>query len=224
MSVDHAVAQVRAARRHHRVAVFDIDGVLRTFDEGSVDAALESRLGLDPGGWAQVAFARPHLQQVVTGRISFAQWCESIAAELAADGADPALIPDAVAAWVAHRGAPVPQTLGLLEEFAQAGLTTFLFTNGTDNIPAELRQIGLGHLVDSTLNSAVLGVAKPAREAFAAAHHAIEAAVGRLPAGDVLFVDDRPANVAAAVEFGWSAVHFETGPPSTATGSAPQRR
>lgn len=212
MSIDRAVSQVRRSHVQHRVVVFDIDGVLRTFDVGSVDADLEERLGLAAGAWAQIAFGLPHLTQVVTGRISFTQWCHSIAAALEGRGADPDLIPDAVADWVAYRGTPVPATLALLEEFRADGVAVFLFTNGTDNIPDELRQIGLGHLVDLTLNSAVFGVAKPAPEAFAAAHAAIEEALGPIPRSDVLFTDDRPANAKAATDFGWTGVHFDARP------------
>ena len=69
--------------------------------------------------------------------------------------------------------------------------------------------LGLDRLFDGVLNSADFGVAKPDPQAFAAAHRAIEADLGRVVArGDVWFTDDRGDNVAAAREFGWDAELF----------------
>ncbi|HEU5143907.1 MAG TPA: HAD family hydrolase, partial [Dermatophilaceae bacterium] len=89
------------------------------------------------------------------------------------------------------------------------GERTFVFTNGTDLIPAELRLLGLDHLFDDVLNSAVFGVAKPDPAAYAAAHASIEEHLGQAVARDrVWFTDDRADNVEAAREFGWTAEQF----------------
>jgi putative hydrolase of the HAD superfamily len=90
-----------------------------------------------------------------------------------------------------------------------SGARTFVFTNGTDTIPAELRLLGLDHLFDGLLNSAVFGVAKPDPAAYAAAHASIEAHLGEpVERHRVWFSDDRIANVEAGRDFGWDAVLF----------------
>jgi putative hydrolase of the HAD superfamily len=59
------------------------------------------------------------------------------------------------------------------------------------------------------LNSSDFGVAKPDPRAYAAAHAAIEADLGReLGREQVWFTDDRAENVDAAREFGWGAELF----------------
>ncbi|WP_109471551.1 HAD family hydrolase [Ornithinimicrobium cavernae] len=190
------------------VVVFDLDGVVREFAP-TTSESVAADLGLTAEEFLALAFAPELLRPVVTGRTTFAQWCSQIVAVLVGRGTDPDRAQESVARWVADRGAPVAETVELMAELEEDGRQVFLFTNGTDNIPAELRQIGLDHLVDVVLNSAVLGVAKPDQGAYAAAHAAIEVHRGGPVAREqVLFTDDRAENVTAALAFGWQAVHF----------------
>lgn len=202
------VAGVRAELADHRVVVFDLDGVLRHFDPAVTDAALEP-LGLPSGTWAEVAFDGPHVAETITGRRSFLEWSENIAAELVERTGCPTEVEAAIASWVAYRGEVIPQTRDLIEDWRAEGREIFLFTNGTDAIPRELRGLGLGHLLHRTINSAVLGHAKPDQAAYRSAHAVIEAALGtRIDPGQVGFVDDRIGNVESARTFGWIAMHF----------------
>jgi putative hydrolase of the HAD superfamily len=112
-------------------------------------------------------------------------------------------------AWRTHRGTVVDETVERLEALRSDGHRTYVFTNGTDHVPAELELLGLARLFDGVFNSADLGVAKPDQQAYAAAHQAIEADLGRVVArGSVWFTDDRDENVRAAREFGWYAELF----------------
>jgi putative hydrolase of the HAD superfamily len=203
-----AVAQVRSATSGCPVVVFDLDGVVREFDNAQLDA-MDAALGLGDQGFLRTAFEHEVLIQVVTGRITFAQWSEEMATRLGNAGAAAEAVARVMEIWHGHRGRPVEETVALIAEIRTEGRRTFLFTNGTDNVPAELEQLGLGHLLDGLLNSADFGVAKPAEEAYAAAHQRIEQHLGRpVPRQDVAFVDDREDNVAGAEAFGWRAVHF----------------
>lgn len=92
----------------------------------------------------------------------------------------------AVEHWVADRGTPVPATLAVMDDLGASGIPVFVFTNGTDNIPAELHQIGLGHLVDVALR------ARPGPGAL------------RRP--------DREHR--GSTRFGWQAVHFDADVPT----------
>ncbi|MEO7752905.1 MAG: HAD family hydrolase [Terracoccus sp.] len=183
--------------------VFDLDGVVRDFGPGDVAPSIESALGLPAGHLAATAFRPDLVEPTITGRASFAQWYAAICDALAADLPDGAPVHDQMERWRAHRGTPVASTVARIETLRQAGRRTYLFTNGTDHVPAELRQLGLDHLFDGVLNSAELGVAKPDPAAFAAAHRVIETDLGRsVGPAEVWFTDDRPDNVVAATTFG----------------------
>lgn len=202
---------IRRRSRECAVVVFDLDGVIREFGPATTEQVATS-LGMLPREFLEIAFAMDMVEPVVIGRRTFTEWCQLIRDALVARGAPVAAAAAAVQTWVADRGAPVPETLALLDELTAAGTPVLLFTNGTDNTPTELRQIGLGHLVDVVLNSAVLGVRKPHAEAYAAAHAALQAHLGRgVAPSQVLFVDDRLENAEAAIRFGWQAVHFDAG-------------
>jgi putative hydrolase of the HAD superfamily len=122
---------------------------------------------------------------------------------------EPERVREHMEAWRSHRGTAVDETVERLEALRSDGHRTYVFTNGTDYVPTELVLLGLDRLFDGVLNSADFGVAKPDPQAYAAAHRAIEADLGRVVArGDVWFTDDRGDNVAAAREFGWDAELF----------------
>jgi putative hydrolase of the HAD superfamily len=203
---------VRPADRRFDAHVFDLDGVVREFDSADAAPAIEAALGLSPGHLAAVAFREDLVGPTVLGRRSFDEWYELVRAELVAGGAGAEAVAEHLPAWRAHRGTPVPATVATIEALRSAGAPVFAFTNGTDTITAELEGLGLDHLFDAVLNSAVLGVAKPDPAAYARAHAAVEETLGRVVARErVWFTDDRDANVAAAHEFGWTAELFRLG-------------
>ena len=117
---------------------------------------------------------------------------------------------------VRDHGTPIAPTVALVDELIEAGKPTFIFTNGTDRVPAELERMGLERLLPRLLNAHTLGFAKPTPEAFAGAHAEIEARLGRtVGRAEVHFTDDSPADVDAARVFGWQARVF-TLPPDEA--------
>ena len=202
---------IRRRARECRVVVFDLDGVIREFGPATTEQ-IAADLGLSARAFLELAFADDLIEPVIVGRRTFARWCELIVDELVARGIPSVTAQEAVQRWIADRGVPVAETLELISELEADGKQVFVFTNGTDNIPAELRQIGLDHLTDVVLNSAVLGHRKPHDQAYAVAHAAIEAHLqGSVAPARVLFTDDRTANVEAARRFGWQAVHFDAG-------------
>lgn len=202
------LATIRDLARDAEAVVFDLDGVVRDFDLAATQE-LTARIGLTAEEFFSLAFHESRLGAVIVGEITFAQWRASIREGLITGGIAADLAQQTVDGWVADRGTPIRETVELIEDLQGTHRSVFLFTNGTDNVPAELRQIGLGHLADVVLNSADFGVAKPHPGAYAAAHAEVERRLGR-PIGRpaVVFTDDRLTNVTAATEFGWRAVHF----------------
>jgi putative hydrolase of the HAD superfamily len=195
--------------REHTAYVFDLDGVVRDFAPGDVCPAIEVALGLPAGHVSATAFRRDLLLPTITGRRTFEQWYAAICGALEEVVPEPDLVRQHMRRWREHRGSVVDETVGRLEALRVGGNRTYVFTNGTDHVPQELELLGVRRLFDGLLNSADFGVAKPDPLAYAAAHRAIEADLGREVArGEVWFTDDRDENVTAAREFGWDAELF----------------
>ncbi len=193
----------------HAAYVFDLDGVVRDFGPGDADPAIEAALGLPAGHVAATAFHPELLLPTITGRRSFEQWFSAICSELERVAPEPERVREHMEAWRTHRGTAIDETVERLDTLRSDGHRTYVFTNGTDYVPTELALLGLDRLFDGVLNSAVLGVAKPDLQAYAAAHRAIEHDLGRVVGREsVWFTDDRLDNVTAAREFGWDAELF----------------
>ena len=166
----------------HAAYVFDLDGVVRDFAPGDANPAIEAALGLPAGHVAATAFRSELLLPTITGRRSFDQWFAAICSELEHVVPEPERVREHMEAWRSHRGTAVDETVERLEALRSDGHRTYVFTNGTDYVPTELALLGLDRLFDGVLNSADFGVAKPDPQAYAAAHRAIEADLGRVVA------------------------------------------
>ena len=92
---------------------------------------------------------------------------------------------------------------GLGDELRAGRTRLALLTNGTDTIPAELRESGIDAHVDDVFNSAEIGFAKPDPRAFQHVLGALD-----LPAAEVFFTDDSPSKLAGAEALGIRTHHF----------------
>ena len=99
---------------------------------------------------------------------------------------------------------PVPGTAELMTELHAAGVPQLGLTNWSHELyPAAPRLFPVLDLLDDVVVSGTEQIAKPDRAIF-------EIAVARagLPAADLAFVDDKEANVAAAIQFGLDGILF----------------
>ena len=167
-----------------RVVLFDLDGVIRHFDPSYV-AAIEQRHGLAEGTLDGIAYARPIIEDVTTGRIARSDWVRRVG-ELAGNAA-------AAAEWGVQPAVVDATLLQLSDELRAAGLTTAVLTNGTDTIPAEIDALGIRDRFDAIFNSADIGFAKPDVRAF---NHVLRAL--DVVAEDVFFTDDSESKLAGA--------------------------
>lgn len=108
-----------------------------------------------------------------------------------------------VASWL-HLN---PGTLRLLDTAHAAGTPVSLLSNAPHELARELDRHAVLRPFRHRLFSADLALTKPDRRCFAAAL----ATLGADP-GDVVFVDDRPANVEAAAALGITGVVFTPTP------------
>ncbi|MEU3455040.1 HAD-IA family hydrolase [Micromonospora sp. NPDC006766] len=190
------------SRERATALLVDFDGVLRRWDP-AVAAAVEREYGLTEGVLGEIAMSWGLLQPVLTGQVSHAQWMSSVADALAPSVGDPARARAAVDEWQRYRGEVDPDVLAFIREARAAGVRVGLGTNATDLLDADLAALGLTDELDVVVNSAVVGVHKPAKEYFQAACAALETSPAR-----VLFVDDEDRAVAGARVAGLSAYRW----------------
>jgi putative hydrolase of the HAD superfamily len=184
-------------RERPSALLVDLDGVLRLWDP-EFTAGVERRYGLAPGALLTAGLAPDRLRAVITGRLTRADWQAEIGAAVGC--------PEAVAEWATFRGTVDQDVLGLIRQVRAAGRPVALATNATEAERQDLASLGLLDELDAVVNSAELGVAKPAPEFYAAAC----TAVGVPPRG-CLLVDDTDRNVRGARAAGLAA-HRWTGP------------
>ncbi|MDB5335083.1 MAG: hydrolase, variant 1 family protein [Planctomycetaceae bacterium] len=183
----------------YRVLFIDFDGVLRKWPDS--DAELERSYGLPAGALRDSAFERTLLHEVVTGCISDEEWRERIA-EFLSQKYPGARVRDAVVAWSADIGEVNEPVLKCVQRAAEQ-IKVILVTNGTSRLNRDLAALELSEQFDAVVNSSVVGAAKPDREFYMAALQA-----AGTNATEALFVDDSVAHVAAALELGMCAHHF----------------
>lgn len=99
---------------------------------------------------------------------------------------------------------PLPDSVDLLHALRQRGFKQYFFSNMPLRYAEHIeKQHGFFALFHGGLFSARVKRMKPEREFYELAHRHFNLA-GR----DVVFMDDSPANIQAAREFGWKAVLF----------------
>ena len=186
--------------------LFDLDGVIRHFSPERC-AAAATRHDVDAGDLVEAAFSSGLFRQVITGEIRKADWIIGTGE----------LIGSVAAArdWLTDIGTVDPHAVDVLVDLRAAGFTVAVLTNGTDEVPAELRTHGLDQHFDEVFNTASIGVAKPEHGAFHFVTNALE-----VEPHQVFFTDDRPDNIEAAASLGFVTHHF-TGVEGLRTALAP---
>ena len=96
---------------------------------------------------------------------------------------------------------PFPDTRRVLEQLSNDGLKLGIVSDNWPSLDRRYRQLGLRHYFDAFVISALLGCWKPSELMYATAVEEIG-----LPHESLMFVDDRPKNVAAAVRVGMRGV------------------
>ncbi|MEV0620770.1 HAD-IA family hydrolase [Nonomuraea sp. NPDC050404] len=173
----------------------DFDGVLRHFDHAA-QAEIEARYGLP---LMKTAFDPEVIGPATLGRITEAEWAESITVALGGDER----ARRAMAEFLAIRFWVDEQVKELLAR-AQQQVPVVIVTNAMDTLEQHIDLLGLTHFADDVVSSARVGVAKPDRRIYEIAAERAGVAPERC-----LFVDDRLPNVEAARTLGMTGVHYQ---------------
>ncbi|MDE0802373.1 MAG: transcription antitermination factor NusB [Acidimicrobiales bacterium] len=185
------------------VVVFDMDGVIRHWLPESIEAE-EERLGLPTGVVSAAAFADPGFRDVTVGAISAEEWAAQIGDAVSAEHA--VVTADAVSAvWLGSDWRVDEDVVALVRGLQAAGTSTAVFSNATSMLERDMDKMGVTSLFTLVANSSRIEMAKPDVAAFEHVATMLERAPERL-----LFIDDRPENVAGAVEAGWHAVQMHS--------------
>lgn len=174
--------------------LLDLDGVVRHFDPAHV-ASVEEKHGLAPGILMERAFEADLLHSVITGGIPRVRWVEEVG--LAVDS------PSAAEEWMAERGVVDLEMLIEVDKLRSSGVVVAVLTNGTDTIPAEMKELKLVDRFDAIFSTSQIGYAKPDRRAFEHVCKALE-----VDPALVFFTDDSESKLAGAIELGMTARQF----------------
>lgn len=183
-----------------RVLVLDCDGVVRHYDH-TATAEAEAAMGLPAGAVAEVALESERLRRAMTGELQPGDWADEIGRVVAEHhGVDAGTVSRLweEAAWEID-----PDVVSLVRSARARGVPTACFSNATSRLEDDLARAGVDDAFDVIVNSSRIGHVKPDAAAYAAACEAVAA-----PPAEVLFVDDRVANVVGALEHGIHGVRY----------------
>lgn len=162
-------------------------------------AAMSRLAGLDPERF--VARYWEHRRPYDAGTSARDYWSAVIGAEPRDARQLDELIRLDVASW-SHLN---DETLALLRSLHRLGVTLALLSNAPLELAVAARAIPALEIFDRMSFSAELGVLKPDPAAYHGALDGLD-----VDLGEVLFIDDRPENVAGAIEAGLRAVQFSS--------------
>lgn len=181
-----------------QAVIFDVGGVLvRTFDQGG-RRVWEERLGLSPGEAEAIVLNSEMGHRAQRGEITTAGLWAWAGRRLGLDEADLATF--RADFW---RGDGVDGQLHDLISRLHTQYQMAIISNATDALLESLESYGLLGDFDLVVCSAHEGITKPDPAIY-------EIALTRLgrAARECVFIDDAPANVAAAEEIGMHAIRF----------------
>ncbi len=181
-----------------KAVIFDVGGVLIRTHDWSGRQRWEARLGLAPGGADAIVFNSDMGQSAQRGEVTDADLWTWIGEELRLGDDLDAFRHDF---WAGDRlDEDLVQFIGSLRPTYQTAIisnaTDALLTNVTDLYP-------MADAFDLIVGSAYEKTMKPDAPIY---QRTLER-LGRDPE-EVIFVDDAPANIAAARALGWNAIHF----------------
>ena len=182
-----------------RAIIFDFGGVLMRTVNPVSRHDLEQRFGLPPGGASKLVFGSPLWDEAQLGRISSAEFWADVSQRLGLNTEELAEFRQAF--WAGDR--LDEELVALIRHLRDTGYHTALLSNAPAGLGQRLEQLGIAHALDVIVISGCQGLMKPDPAIF-------ELTLARMGVGaeEAVFVDDFPANVAAAQQVGLHATRF----------------
>jgi glucose-1-phosphatase len=181
-----------------KAVIFDVGGVLIRTHDWSSRQAWEARLELPPGGADAIVFHSEMGQRAQRGELSDEALWSWIGKELALDEDLNAF---RAAFWAGDR---LDEALVQFIRDLRPVYQTAIISNATDALLENLTvHYPMADAFDLIVGSAYEQVMKPESEIYITALERL----GRLPE-ETVFIDDAPANIAAARDLGMYAIQF----------------
>lgn len=177
--------------------LLDYGAVVCLPQSDDVRATLAGLVGFHDLDAFDVAYWQPR-RRYDSGELSAGEYWRLVGGAAADDALDDLVRAD-TAGWLR----PDPATLALVDDAKAAGLRVALLSNAPIELAAAVRTLDWMAPFETLVFSAEVGAVKPDAGCYLAALAAIGAT-----AEEVVFVDDRPANVAGAEAVGIRAIHF----------------
>lgn len=182
-----------------RGLIFDYGGVISNM-RWEVAHELEEQHGLERNTIFRTLYDSDEWREVQTGRGDVEAWHEAAHRRLeeAAGKALPPLHEQWRQSW--HL---IQENLDLIAAL-KPSYRIGILSNADTTLEERIRDgLGIYHLFDTVVSSAVVGVAKPDHRVYRLAAERLG-----LPVEECLFIDDAERNVEAAREVGMAAVHY----------------
>jgi putative hydrolase of the HAD superfamily len=182
-----------------RAVLFDMDGVIRHWDDVGARAG-EEAAGLPYGSIERVAYSVPEFTRTQVGEATARQWADAVARALVAEhGPGAAVAADLYFSYAGRLDTEMVALVAAVREHCSVAL----LSNATDQLGEHLAHHRLVDAFDVVFSSAEIGLAKPDTAIY---HHA--ATVLSVEPGACFFTDDRPENVDGARAAGMHAEVF----------------
>lgn len=181
--------------------IFDLGKVLVDFDYAIAAQKIAARSDKAPEDLHAFLGSSPLLVDYESGRLTRQEFYEAIVKEINFRG-DLAEFGN----YFAEIFTEIPGTIALHAELRQRGFKTFIFSNTNDlAIEHVQRDFSFFKNFDGYIYSYEVGAMKPMPEIYLA----MEKMCGRSGA-DLIYIDDRPENIAAGAARGWRTVLHES--------------
>jgi FMN phosphatase YigB (HAD superfamily) len=187
------------------VFIFDLGKVLVDFDYSIAAKKIAARSEKSPHDLHAFLGSSPWLVEYESGRLTREQFYVTIRDAIGFRG-DLAEF----GGYFADIFSAMPETIALHAELRERGFKTFIFSNTNDLAIEHVRKdFPFFNNFDGYIFSYEVGAMKPEAKIY----DAMEKLCGRRGA-DLIYLDDRPENIAAGAARGWRAILHES-PPAT---------
>lgn len=193
--------------RRPDVVVFDLGKVLVDFDYGLAAGRIAARSSKAAADVRRFIDQSPLLFRYETGLMTRAEFYREVCDATGFPGSI-----DEFAAFFGDIFSAMPEMIDLHARLRAAGVPTFIFSNTNDLAIAHIRA---NFPFFAEFDGYVLSYEHGAMKPQAKLYEVVERMTGRKGDG-ILYLDDRPENVAAGVARGWQVIEHSHGPTSIA--------
>ncbi|HWV98854.1 MAG TPA: HAD family phosphatase [Candidatus Acidoferrum sp.] len=184
-----------------KAVVFDLGKVLVDFDYRIAARGIAARSKMTAEALGRFMMQSPLLFDYETGLLTSQEFYEKISAATGFDGGL-----EEFAALFADIFVPIEPMVGLHAALRQQGFPTYIFSNTND---LAVRHIRRDFPFFANFDGYILSYEHRAMKPDAKLYEVVEKQTGRSGA-DLLYLDDRPENIAAGAARSWQVILHET--------------